>query len=195
MHGPAPTLTGTGFVLAAPTPADIPTLVEACTEAEAVSSLNVPQPYTIADAEAYVRGAQAGDGGFFWAIREADGGLLAGMVVLRFAALPAAASSAQTSNGGHDNRTAADIGGIYLLPPYRSKGLATGAARLVASWAFERGFDVLQWECLATNTSSIAVAERLGFVFYQDGMSTSQYPHHQGKRARWARMERGDLRD
>lgn len=202
MYGSAPILAGEGFVLTPPTTADIPTLVEACTEAEAVSSLNVPQPYTIADAEAYVRSAQDGDGGYFWAIREQEGRPLAGMVVLRFLALPppsaranCSATTAPAENGAAAPPTSvADIGGIYLLPPYRSKGIATRAARLVASWAFERGFDVLQWECLAANTSSVAVAERIGMVFYKDGWSSSQYAHHQNKRARWARMERSDLR-
>lgn len=188
MHGPAPRLAGDGFVITTPTPADIPALVEACTEAEAVSSLNVPQPYTHADAEAYVRAAQAGDGGYFWAIREADGSPLMGMVKLGFRALPD--SSATLAAGLPE----ADVGGIYLLPAHRSRGIATRAARLVAQWAFDHDFGTLQWECLASNTSSIAVAERIGFTFYGEGISSSQYTHHQNKVARWARMGRGELR-
>jgi RimJ/RimL family protein N-acetyltransferase len=187
MHGPAPRLASDGFVLTPLAPADIPALVEACTEAEAVSSLNVPQPYTRADAEAHVRAAQTGDGGYFWAIRETDDGPLMGMVKLGFAALPGSvAASAAVPE--------ADIGGIYLLPPHRSRGIATRAARLVAQWAFGRGFDTLKWECLASNTSSIAVAERIGFSFYGEGISSSQYEHHQNKVARWARMGRAELR-
>ncbi|BEI82139.1 hypothetical protein CcaverHIS002_0300070 [Cutaneotrichosporon cavernicola] len=188
MHGPAPRLTGNGFVLTPPTPSDIPALVEACTEAEAVSSLNVPQPYTRADAEAYIRAAQAGDGGYFWAIREVDDAPLMGMVKMSFAALPGATATPPTG------LLEADVGGIYLLPAHRSKGIATCAARLVAQWGFDRGFDTLQWECLASNTASIAVAERIGFTFYGSGISSSQYAHHQNKVARQARMARGELR-
>lgn len=212
--GTAPVLQGAGFVLVPPTPADIPSLFEACTEAEAVASLNVPQPYTIADAEAYVRGAQAGEGGYFWTIREAVDAPMMGMIVLRFEALPNASNGCtprSTPNGAAQSTAdarptssdcdstptpahAADIGGIYLLPPYRSKGLATRAARFLASWAFDNGFDILQWECLAANTSSVTVAERLGFVFYKDVWSSSQYDHHKGKLARLARMTRNQLR-
>lgn len=212
--GAAPVLQGAGFVLVPPTPADIPSLFEACTEAEAVSSLNVPQPYTIADAETYVRGAQAGEGGYFWTIRESVDSPMMGMIVLRFEILPSASNGGAprpVSNGAAQSTEdappsssesesattpacAADIGGICLLPPYRSKGLAIRAARFLASWAFDNGFDVLQWECLAANSSSVAVAERLGFVFYKDLWSSSQYAHHKGKRARLARMSRSQMR-
>ncbi|CAK9783792.1 acyl-CoA N-acyltransferase [Cutaneotrichosporon oleaginosum] len=191
MHGPAPRLAGDTFVLTPLTPADIPDLVKACTETEAVSSLNVPQPYTRADAEAHVRSAQTGAGGYFWAIRESDAAPLMGMVKLGFVVLPGSpTASAPTPLPGGES---ADIGGIYLLPAYRGRGVATRATRLVAQWAFERGFESLHWECLASNTSSIAVAQRLGFTFYREGISSSQYAHHQNKAARWARMARGEL--
>lgn len=168
---PAPTLKADGIVLSPPQQSDLDALHSLYTQSE--SSLNIPSPYTNADAGAYIETAHKGDGGHFWAIRSPEGELI-GTVALRFT--PGARS--------------ADLGGIVLSLAYRGTGLATAAARLVLSHAWATGFESVEWECLADNTDSVALARRLGFEFYKEGVSSSSFERYQGVPAVWGILRR-----
>ncbi|GAA4030460.1 GNAT family protein [Allokutzneria multivorans] len=66
--------------------------------------------------------------------------------------------------------------GCWLEPSAVGKGLVTRAARLLIDWVVhERGVHRVEWCVASENTSSIAVARRLGMV--KDGVLRESYPH------------------
>ncbi|KAL1410819.1 hypothetical protein Q8F55_001762 [Vanrija albida] len=169
---PPPTLHGAGVILSAPEAADHAPLLALYTANE--GTLNIPSPYTAPDGDAYLAAAARSEGGHIWAIRAADGAELIGTVALRFS--PGA-------------RTA-DLGGIAVAEEYRGTGLATRAAALVIQHAWDAGFDAVEWECLAHNEASVALARRLGFAFYREGVSSSSFERYRGAPAVWGLLRR-----
>ncbi|WOO81540.1 uncharacterized protein LOC62_03G005061 [Vanrija pseudolonga] len=167
---PAPTLQGdNGIVLSALHQSDLGSLHELYAANE--SSLNIPSPYTAADAKATLDSASS-EGTYFWAIRSDN--KLVGTVALRFT--PGAIT--------------ADLGGIVLASTHRGTGLATAAARLALAHAWDVGFDAVEWECLADNRHSVALAQRLGFGFYREGVSSSSLERYRGVPAVWGVLRR-----
>jgi RimJ/RimL family protein N-acetyltransferase len=53
--------------------------------------------------------------------------------------------------------------GYFVIPEARGRGLASRAVRLVAGWAFRRGFERLELTVEPWNGASLRTAERAGF--------------------------------
>jgi RimJ/RimL family protein N-acetyltransferase len=60
------------------------------------------------------------------------------------------------------DRTAASFG-YYVIPAARGRGLAARGVRLLAAWAFGRGFERLELTVEPWNVASQRTAERAGF--------------------------------
>lgn len=58
--------------------------------------------------------------------------------------------------------------GIYTLPEYRHKGLATVAAAANVEAAFKQGFRKVGWHCNADNLGSWKTAEKVGFKRHKE---------------------------
>jgi ribosomal-protein-serine acetyltransferase len=70
--------------------------------------------------------------------------------------------------------------GCWLEPSAVGKGLVTRAIRVIIDWAVEeRGIHRVEWQAVAANEASIAVARRLGMT--KDGVLRESYPYR-GKR-------------
>jgi RimJ/RimL family protein N-acetyltransferase len=125
----------------------------------------VPQPYTLADAEGYI----AGIGKEAFAITEDATGMVVGSV------------------GAHMNDTGdvAEIG-YWLRADARGRGATTRALVLIAGWALAReGVARLQLRADTENEPSRRVAERAGFTF--EGVLRSAYWNPRlGRRVDWA---------
>jgi RimJ/RimL family protein N-acetyltransferase len=76
-------------------------------------------------------------------------------------------------NGGDDPVGTCGIGALdgdctrisyAVLPPGRNRGIATGAARLLARWALASGYAVVSLETFEGNEASERVASKAGFV-------------------------------
>jgi RimJ/RimL family protein N-acetyltransferase len=128
--------------------ADAPTIVE-CLDGDPEISRwleRVPQPYTLADALAYVRGEVPAVDQETFAITDADGRVL-----------------------GSIGATAPESGvreiGYWLRADARGRGTATRALALLVSWAFEQP-DVARVQLRADpdNAASCRVAERAGLT-------------------------------
>lgn len=66
--------------------------------------------------------------------------------------------------------------GCWLEESAVGRGLVTRAIRVLVDWAVdERGMHRVEWLAAATNTASIKVAERLGFV--RDGVLRESHSH------------------
>lgn len=125
----------TRITLTRPTRADIPAITAAMQLPEAVQWLSgVPQPYGLADAEAFVTCIATADE---HAIRV--DGHFAGMV-----------------RGGPDL-------GYWLTPDFHGRGIATRAAVLALSRRFAAGQGVIGAQVMDGNGPSQAVLARLGF--------------------------------
>lgn len=130
---------------------DIPLIARACDDPEIARWLPVPQPYTEADAEAFVssRPAAAADGEeLTFAVRD-RGRDLVGMVALH---------AARTRDGELEI-------GYWVAPWARGLGIAAKATRLVAAYGFEtlkpRRIELL---IALGNTASLTAARRAGAV-------------------------------
>jgi RimJ/RimL family protein N-acetyltransferase len=125
----------------------------------------VPQPYTLADAAAFITGI----GKESFAITDAGTGRLLGSI------------------GAHWNDTGdvAEIG-YWLRADARGRGVTTRALALIAGWALEReGVARLQLRADTENEPSRRVAERAGFTF--EGVLRSAYWNARlGRRVDWA---------
>jgi RimJ/RimL family protein N-acetyltransferase len=131
---------------------DVPQMVEACQDPEIPLWTAVPDPYTEADARAWVRGDPVageppGDRvSFAVAELEDDARLLAAVSIQRI----------------FRGRTG-EIG-YWTAPWARGRGVMTRTVRLLASWAF-REFELRRIELVIAveNEGSNRVAERAGF--------------------------------
>lgn len=67
--------------------------------------------------------------------------------------------------------------GVWLAPEAVGQGLVTRAVRLMIDWAVgERGMSRVVWQAGATNTRSLATAERIGFT--REGVHREEFPHN-----------------
>ena len=132
---------------------DVPQLVEACRDPEIPKWTAVDDPYTEADAQAWVRGEIAageppGDRVSF-AVAEPDDDerLLAAMSIQRIF------------------RGATGEIGYWTAPWARGRGVMTSAVRLLAKWSFEE-FELRRIELIIAveNAGSNRVAEKAGFT-------------------------------
>lgn len=102
----------------------------------------VPQPYTRADALAYIGGV--GENTF--AVTDAPTGRILGSIGIRF-------------------NEAGDVGeiGYWMRSEARGRGYMTRALLLAARWAFDRGAARVQLRADIVNVASRRVAEKAGF--------------------------------
>jgi RimJ/RimL family protein N-acetyltransferase len=130
---------------------DLEAMVAMNRDPEVARFTRVPEPYTDADARAWLAFQAArlrnGDGLALAIVTDADARPL-GTVGLRVDA---------------DDRDIAELN--YIVAPWaRGRGIATGAARLLAAWALrEWRLGRLQLTTFVDNAASQVVAERAGF--------------------------------
>jgi RimJ/RimL family protein N-acetyltransferase len=136
------------LVLDQPTEDDIPRITDYCQDPLFEHYLTTPWPYEEQHARwfvtAFVPSGWADDREYTWAIREAEGGPLLGVV---------------------GNGVAPGGIGFWLGAPHRGLGYMTEAVRTVVDWAFDRGADRIRWECVVGNAGSRAVARKCGFRY------------------------------
>lgn len=125
----------------------------------------VPQPYTRADALAYIGGI--GESAF--AVTDATTGRIVGSIGVRFS----------------DTRDVGEIG-YWMRSDARGKGLMTRALRLVARWAFEEaGAARVQLRADIENLASRRVAEKAGFQL-EGVLRSAHWNARLGRRQDWA---------
>lgn len=128
----------------------------------------VPQPYTLTDARAYIAGTTGN-------ARES-----------RFAVTDTASGRVLGSIGATWNETGdvAEIG-YWLRADARGSGVATRALRLIVPWALAEGAQRVQLRADVENTASRRVAEKVGFR--PEGVLRSAYFNPRlGRRQDWA---------
>jgi RimJ/RimL family protein N-acetyltransferase len=149
---------------------DVHDIAIACCDDEIARWLDqVPQPYTDADAREYVamtRRAWKDSTAATFAITDAVTGEVLGSI------------------GVHWLDPAQSVGevGYWVKREARGRGVASGALRLVASWAIDGcGLQRLQLRADALNLASQQVAEAVGFT--REGVSRSiRFNTRQGRR-------------
>jgi RimJ/RimL family protein N-acetyltransferase len=157
---PVPELVGERVRLRAHTGADLPRIVEACSDARTRHWLvGLPAPYTDDDARAFVRGARLAESlgqEVTWAVADLTDDRLLGNVGVFDLATPL-------------NPTGGEIG-YWAHPSARGRGVLTEAVGLVVAHAFRPvadgglGRHRLQIGTAWDNTASRRVAERNGFA-------------------------------
>lgn len=162
------TLRSERLVLSTPTLADAERVFEYCQDPLFETYLSTPWPYHREDAEHFLgeivpSGWQLGRE-YIWALREADGGPLLGVV-------------------GLHRRRADDPGsldvGYWLGAPHRGHGYMAEAVRTVVAWALEGGLvGTVHWECAIGNIASARTARDAGFRF--TGVGPSQVATRDG---------------
>lgn len=200
---------GPGVVLDTLDRDDVAALLGMWRDPDAVRFLNVRQPAQLADAVAFVERARAGRPSPVLAHPThptpsqpgpasphpvspdpgQTGGTAADAHDVTFAVRAHAAGVLLGTIALHGPAPYGEIS-IATTRSARGRGVATAAGRLLLDWAGSHGYERLGWECLADNAASIALAERLGFVFDRSGPSTSLL-HHRGKPARFATLHPG----
>lgn len=151
-----PTLSDGAVTLRSHRDADVPRVVEACSDAETAYWLGtLPSPYTEEHArtflDAHADQFEAGDAAH-WVVADASTELLIGLVSLM-----------DLTNG-----SGPEIG-YWTHPDARGRGVITEAVRLVVGHAFTStpkgglGFGKLRLESALGNTASRRVAEKNGF--------------------------------
>ncbi len=145
-------LTDGVVALQSPGPDDVDRITELCQDAAIQQWTTIPSPYVRADAEWFLReivvGGWANDKACTWAVRDAVGGTLEGMVGLTF------------ETGG-----SAEVG-YWMGPGARGRGWTTRAVLLALDHAFAReglALDRVLWTAYVGNEPSRRVAERAGF--------------------------------
>ena len=125
----------------------------------------VPQPYTRADALAYIGGI--GESAF--AVTDAESGWILGSIGIRF------------SEPG-------DVGeiGYWLRSDARGRGMMTRALRLASRWAFDEGGAArVQLRADVENVASRRVAEKVGFQL-EGVLRSAHWNARLGRRQDWA---------
>ncbi|MEU8620389.1 GNAT family N-acetyltransferase [Streptomyces sp. NPDC048623] len=141
------------LVLRAFEEADIPAFVEMMNDELVVAWTSVPHPYTLADAEDWVRriapAERTGGRGIVFAVTEFLTQRLVGIVHLH----------------GTNWRTRATEVAYVTAPWARGEGYATESVLAVAQWLFgDRGFERLELRTAADNTASQQVAQKIGCI-------------------------------
>jgi RimJ/RimL family protein N-acetyltransferase len=142
---------------------DVPTIIEACNDAEIQHWIpTVPRPYTEEDARAFVLGEVPGIGKEQFAITE--GGQVVGSMGLGI--------RESTRNGSI---------GYWCAREARGRGLTTRALRLLSRYALEDlGLERLELITDPDNHASQRVAEKVGFQ--REGVLRSHLLHPDGRR-------------
>jgi RimJ/RimL family protein N-acetyltransferase len=152
---------------------DAAAIAAACSEEQIARWLDmVPQPYTLADARAYIAGATAawrGGSGATFAFTDAATGEVLGSMGIRFVS--------------PENQTA-EIG-YWARAEARGRGATTRAVVLVARWVLAGGdVERLQLRADVQNVASQRVAEKAGFV--REGvLRSAHFSPRQGRRLDW----------
>lgn len=144
---------------------DVPAVYDACQDPEISRWIPfVPSPYTLEDAEAYVRGCvDSGDERLPFAVVAAAGGELLGAIDMRL----------------NEHRYRGHIG-YWVVAAARGRGVATRALRLVS----RRGLDELglvRLELITDpdNVASQRVAEKVGYR--REGVLRAHLRHPDGR--------------
>jgi RimJ/RimL family protein N-acetyltransferase len=125
----------------------------------------VPQPYTRADALAYIGGI--GESAF--AVTDAETGRILGSIGVRFS---------ETGDVGEI--------GYWMRSDARGRGVMTRALRLAARWAFdESGAARVQLRADVENVASRRVAEKAGFRL-EGVLRSAHWNPRLGRRQDWA---------
>lgn len=139
------------LVLRPPRREDEDAVLRACQDPEILRwTASLPDPYTRADAEAWVREISAterADGRGLPCVVEADGELVG-------------SAGLHLRPGG--NGSAVEVG-YWTAPWARRRGYAAEAARALADWAFLHGAEQVHLLTFPGNTASQGVARRAGF--------------------------------
>lgn len=142
-------------MLDTPRETDIPAVLEACSDAETLRWIPLPQPYTLENAEFFVRSycphGLAGGRFIVWAVRESETAPLVGVIEVR-----------------RDDAAGGASIGCWLTPAARRRGVMTEALAAVCAHALAPdglGFQRLHWEYLPGNEASRRLAEAVGFDF------------------------------
>ena len=174
---PDPPLSADGIVLRLVDDSDVGWITQACADPEITRYIPfIPDPYTEADARAFVRYAQEG-----WA-----SGSHAPFVIAEAGDHAADGTGDRAGIGAielHLDARDKAVGetGYWLCPAARGKGAATTALRLIAAWAFaELGIQRLQLVTAPENVPSQRVAERAGFI--REGLLRAWLPTAAGRR-------------
>ncbi|MDO5682447.1 MAG: GNAT family N-acetyltransferase [Propionibacteriaceae bacterium] len=147
-------------LLRAHRPADVPRVVEMCTDPEFVRWTTTPHPYRIADATSFINDFVPNEvdtgRSMIWAIEAID------------TASAAAGGTAQFC-GSVEIRLQDDGRGeiaFGLHPDARAQGLLRRAGRLALDWAFDvAGLQAVVWRAKVGNWGSRHAAAALGFRF------------------------------
>ena len=161
---PGTTLTLDDLVLRPWRPADAPAVFAVCQDPEIARWVTIPQPFGLADAEAFIETARAmwrdGTGAAF-AIVDATTGRILGAVT-RF---------------GPDGHQATF--GLWLAREARGRGVGARSIRLVADWTFDTTAAIrLDAFIMVGNEASDRMVERAGFR--REGVARAWDLHHDG---------------
>jgi RimJ/RimL family protein N-acetyltransferase len=159
-------LQGDSVYLDLPVHADAERIFEYCQDPIFKRYLTTPWPYTRLHAhgfvDEYVAAGWRTGSELSWAIRDARGGPLLGVIALRML------------GGG-----TAEVG-FWLGGPHRGSGRMTASVVAVVDWALGAGgVQKLLWECVLGNVASMAVARKTGFTF--TGTAPSRAPYRGGE--------------
>jgi RimJ/RimL family protein N-acetyltransferase len=128
----------------------------------------IPQPYGLENALAYIRGTTGNERETRFAVTEAAGGRVLGSVGATWS----------------EARDVAEIG-YWLRAEARGRGVTTAAVRLIVEWALAAGAARVQLRAAVGNDASRRVAEKAGFRL--DGILRSAYLNPRlGRRVDWA---------
>ncbi|WP_210480510.1 GNAT family N-acetyltransferase [Naasia sp. SYSU D00948] len=153
------------LLLDQPVAADVDDITRYCQDPLFERFMTVPVPYSRRDAEYFVSrhvpDGWASGTEYTWALRVAGSQDVVGMIALR---------------------TARPDLGYWLGAPHRGHGYMTEAVRAVTGWAFRSGYERVEWECVAGNLASAAVARGAGFGYTGEGPSVltfrdGSHPH------------------
>jgi len=149
------------LLLDQPTDQDVDEIARLCRDPVFERLLTIPVPYTRAHAESFVGefvpgGWESGDE-LTWAIRMRGDDRLRGVVSFR--------------------TPGADLG-FWLGAEDRGRGIVPEAVSAVIDHVFASGGDRVEWECVAGNTASAAVARKCGFSY--TGEAPSRAPGRGG---------------